>query len=58
MCRVCSERAQKHNEIMNKVPPKLCSSSKNNIYIYYGIDIESDDADIHPDKLCQYVLTK
>ena len=43
---------------MNKVPPKLCSSSKNNIYIYYGIDIESDDADIHPDKLCQYVLTK
>ena len=58
MCRICHLRAQTYNEIMKKISPKLCKNYQDNIYMFYGIDVEHSDETIHPDKICKTCFQK
>ena len=58
MCRICGNRAQTAKEINNKVEPKLCIKSQEKICVLFGIDIKTDDSDIHPKKLCKTCFNK
>ena len=57
MCRLCGNRAQTFKVIHTKVAPKLWIKSQEKIYVLFGIDIKTDDSDIHRDKLCGNVVT-
>ena len=52
LCRICSKRVQTCDQINRKATPRLCVNSRDKIYVYYGIDISSDEQDIHPAKIC------
>ena len=42
LCRICSNRAQKAKDTNNGIP-KFCSSYSDEIFIFYGIDVNQDD---------------
>ena len=55
---LCSNRAQTCEQINHKATPKLCANSRNEIYIYYGVHISSDEEEIHPTKICNKCFYK
>ena len=58
LCRICSNRAQTCEQINRKATPRLCANSRDEIYIYYGVAISSDEKDIHPTKICNKCFHK
>ncbi len=52
LCRICGQRAQTKKERLSKRPAKKVQSHVNDLIMFYGIDIQGDNADQHPDKLC------
>ena len=59
LCRICTNRAQKAKDINNGIPPKFCSSYSDEIFIFYGIDVnKDDDKDIFPEKYVVFALKK
>ena len=58
LCRICSNRAQACEQINHKATPRLCANSRDEIYIYNGVDISSDEEEIHPTKICNKCFYK
>ena len=52
ICRICTKRAQSNQEIKSKKPVKYASKYADMIYILFGIDIQNDQANCHPTKIC------
>ena len=54
-----SNRYQKAKDINNDIPPKFCSSCSNEIFTFYGIDVnQDDDKDIFQKKICSVCFEK
>ena len=59
LCRIYSNRAQKAKDINNGIPLKFGSSYSDEIFIFYGIDVnQDDDKDIFPEKICSVCFEK
>ena len=58
LCRICSNRAQTSEQMNRKATPRLCANSRDEIYIYYGVDISTDEEEIHPTKMCNKCFYK
>ena len=59
LCRICSNRAQKSKDINNSIHSKFCSSFSDDIFIFYGIDVNQDnDKNIFPEKICNSCFEK
>ena len=59
LCRICSNRAQKSKDINKGIPPKFCSSFSDDIFVFYGIDVNQyNDKDIFSKKICNSSFEK
>ena len=54
LCRICGERARRKYE---KTIPKLCVDYKSDIIQVYRLNINGDDADRHPTRMCNRCYT-
>ena len=54
LCRICGERARRKYE---KTIPKLCVDYKSDIIQVYRLNINGDDIDRHPTKICNRCYT-
>ena len=57
MCRICSNRVLTHLQKDKRQVPRLCVNSKDEIFIFYGINVTSD-TEIHPQKICTHCFFK
>ena len=53
MCRVCTRRTQTSQDIIRRKPATFACKFKDNIYSLCGIDINTDNENVHPQKLCR-----
>ena len=51
MCRICSKRALTEQQIRKKTPQRVCENVKDEIYIFFGLDITCD-TELHPKIMC------
>ena len=54
LCRICGERARRKYE---KTIPKLCVDYKSDIIQVYRLNINGDDTDKHPTRMCNRCYT-
>ena len=52
MCRICGQRALKSRDIEKKKKPKKTCDYIELIKLLFGVDITTDNEDIHPQLLC------
>ena len=57
MYRICSNRVLACLQKDKRQVSRLCVNSKNEIFIFYGIDVTSD-TEIHPQKICTHCFFK
>ena len=58
LCRICAKRVRTKQEIIKKVYPRITKGIKDEIYVFFGIDIENDEPDIHPNVICMSCYNK
>ena len=53
LCRICTNRAQSHQDVKAKITPLFAAKYKDMINTLFGINIDHDVNDRHPDKICK-----